>query len=132
MIQMFFRLIKCWAFGSVALISLNCEGGGSGASFERVIENPSRYHDKRVTIYGRAKVQGSGFELRSLHNTSRLPDEWQVIHVVWRDIAANYDQFNDRPVAITGVIDTRQRGLWDYRCGIWLERIEVLRALPKK
>src|SRR5437588_6446165 len=132
MIQMFFRLIKCWAFCSVALISLNCEAGESGASFERVIENPSRYHHKRVTIYGRAKVQGSGFELRSLHNTSRLPDESQVIHVVWRDIAANYDRFNDRPVVITGVIDTRQRGLWGYRCGIWLERIAVLRPSPKR
>lgn len=130
--QMFFRVVKRWALCGVALISLNCEAGGSGASFERVIENRSRYHHKRVTIYGRAKVQGSGFELRSLHNTSRLPDESQVIHVVWRDVAANYDRFNDRPVVITGVIDTSERGLWGYRCGIWLERISVLHPSPER
>jgi len=131
MIQMFFRLIKCWAFCSVALIGLNCEAGGSGASFERVLENPIQYNHKRVTISGRANVQGGGFELRSLHNTSRLPDASEVIRVVWRDIAANYDRFNDKPVVITGVIDTSQRGLWGYRCGIWLERISVLHPLPK-
>jgi hypothetical protein len=131
-IQMFFRLIKSWALYSVALISLNCEAGESRPSFERVIENPGRYHNKRVTIHGRAKVQGSAFELRSLRNTSRLPDESQVIHVVWRDVAANYDRFNDRPVVLTGVIDVNQRGLWGYRCGIWLERISLLRASPKK
>jgi hypothetical protein len=125
MTQMFFRLIKCWAFCSVALISLNCEAGGSGASFERVIENPSRYHHKRVSIYGRAKVQGSGFEWRSLHNTSRLPDESQVIIVGWRG-DANYDRFNDRPVTITGVIDANEDGHWNYRCGILLERISAL------
>lgn len=125
------RLIKRWALYGVALVSLNCEAGGSGASFERVIENPSRYQHKRVTIYGRASVQGSGFELRSLHNPSHFPDESQVVHVVWRDIAANYDRFNGRPVVITGVIDTSQRGLWGYRCGIWLERISVLHPSPK-
>lgn len=132
MIQMFFRLIKRWAFYSVALVSLNCAAGESFASFERVIENPSRYHHKRVTIYGVAHAQGSGFELRSLHNTSRLPDESQVIDVVWRDLAANYDRFNDKPVSITGVVDANQHGHWNYRCTILLERIAVLRPSPKK
>ena len=74
---MFFRLIKRWALVGVALISLNCEAGGSGASFERVIADPRRYHHKRVTLHGVARVQGGGFELRSLRNTSPLPDESQ-------------------------------------------------------
>lgn len=131
MIQMFFRLIKRWALCGVALISLNCEGGECNGRFERVIENPRRYHHKRVTLCGVATVQGSGFVLRSLHNTSRLPDESQVITVGWRG-NANYDRFNDRPVTITGVIDADEHGHWYYRCGILLERIAALRPSPKK
>lgn len=131
MIQMYFRLIKRWALCGVALISLNCEAGECNRRFERVIENPRRYHGKRVTLCGVASVQGSGFELRSLHNTSRLPDESQVIIVGWRG-DANYDRFNDRPVVVTGVIDANERGHWYYRCGILLERIAALRSSPKK
>lgn len=131
MIRMFFRLIKRWALCGVALISLNCEAGEFAARFERVIENPSRYHHKRVTLHGVAHVQGSGFELRSLHNTSRLPDESQVIIVVWRG-DANYDRFFDKPVVVTGVIDANQHGLWNYRCGMLLERIALLHSSPKK
>jgi hypothetical protein len=132
MIQMFIRLLKRWALCGVALISLNCEGGECNGRFERVIENPRPYHRKRVTLCGVASVQGSEFELRSLHNTSQLPDASQVIKVVWRDVAANFDRFNEKPVVVTGMIDVNQRGLWNYRCGIWLEQIAVLRSSPKK
>lgn len=132
MIQMFCRLIKRWVFWGVALISLNCDAGECNGRFERVIANPRRYHHKRVTLCGIAHVQGSGFELRWLRNTSRLPDESQVIDVVWRDIAANFDRFNDRPVVVTGVIDANEHGHWYYRCTILLERISMLHPSPKK
>jgi hypothetical protein len=123
-------LITRWVFYGVALISLNCEAGGSGVSYDRVIENPSRYHHKRVTLCGIATVQGSGFELRSLHDTSGW-DELQVIIVGWRG-NANYDRFNNKPVLVTGVIDAYERGHWYYRCGILLEKIAVLPSAPKK
>ena len=126
--QMFFRMIKRWVFYSVALISLTCEAGECDARFKGVIENPRRFHHKRVTLCGVAFVQGSGFELRSLHNPSRFPDESQVIDVVWRDIAANFDRFNNKAVVITGVIDADSHGLWGYPCTIWLERIAVVQA----
>jgi len=132
MIQMFIRNVKRWILYSAVLISLICEAGDSNATFDRVIANPRQYHHKRVTLYVLANVQGSGFELRSLHSTSRWPGSSQVINVVWRDVAANDDRFNKKPVVITGVIDVDQRGLWNYRCGMWLERIEVLRRSPKK
>src|SRR5205814_8592770 len=41
------------------------------------------------------------------------------------------DRFNDKPVVVTGVVDVNQRGLWNYRCGLWLERISVLHPSPK-
>lgn len=128
---MFFRLIKCWALCGVALISLNCEAGEFAEAFERVIANPRQFHHKRVTLRGVALVQGSGFELRSLHNISRLPDESQVMIVGWRG-NANFDRFNNRPVVVTGVINANERGHWYYRCGILLERIAELGPSPKK
>jgi hypothetical protein len=131
MIQMCIRLIKRWTLCGVALISLNCEAGECSARFERVIENPRHYHHKRVTICGVAVVQGSGFELRSLRDTSGFPDGPQVIIVGWRG-DANYDRFNYRPVAITGVIDADEHGHWNYRCGILLERLVPLYSSQKK
>jgi hypothetical protein len=131
MIQMFIRPIKRWALCGIALVSLNCEAGESIGRFERVIENPRRYHHKRVTLSGVAHVQGSVFELNSLHNTSLLPDESQVIIVLWRG-NANYDRFNDRPVTVTGVIDANEHGHWNYRCGILVERVVALHSSPKK
>jgi len=131
MIQMLIRSIRCWVLCSVALISLNCDAGECSARFERVIENPRRYHHKRVTLCGVAVVQGSGFELRSLHDTSGLPDESQVIIVGWRG-DANYDRFNNRPVTITGVIDADEHGHWNYRCGTLLKRLVPLHSSPKK
>jgi hypothetical protein len=123
-------LIKRWVLYGVSVISLNCEAGQCNGRFERVIENPRRYHQKRVSLCGIATVQGSGFELRSLHDTSGW-DELQVIIVGWRG-NANYDRFNNKPVLVTGVIDAYERGHWYYRCGILLKRIAVLRPSPKK
>lgn len=131
MIQIFFRLIKRWTLCCLALTTINCEAGEIVARFEQVIVNPRRYHHKRVTLSGVAHVQGSAFELRSLQNTSLLPDESQVIIVLWRG-KANYDRLNDRPVTVTGVIYADEHGHWNYRCGILAERVVARNSSAKK
>lgn len=99
-----------------------------------MIENPKSYHHKRITVKGVAQVQGSSFVLyRSFEGASGLTPASEAVVVVRRSAdATNYDRLNRKWVTVTGTVDAKGQGHWNYACTILLEGIELADHTTKR
>jgi hypothetical protein len=122
-------MLKTMSFINVrvlpVLILLGLSVTSRAVDFEEVIRNPSKFHDKRVTLVAMADVGGDRFYLY------RPPKpEWSIagrgreIYGVLSVEGPIYDRFDDKWIEVTGIIDANYRGLAsDNACSLIIEQV---------
>ena len=100
--------------------------------FEDVIKNPSKFHDKRVTLRAMAEVGGDRFYLFRPLKPRSLGEDGRVIYGVLRTEAPVYDRFTSKWVEVTGIIDANYRGLVsENACSLIIERVRPIGRIEK-
>lgn len=101
--------------------------------FEEVINNPSKFDKKRVTLVAMAEVGGDRFYLyRPPKPALSKAGSGREIYGILRTEGPVYDRFNDKLVEVTGVVDANYRGLVsDNACGLIIERVRLAGKVEK-
>lgn len=110
-------------------MALLLTGSSRSVTFKQLANDARAYHKQHVSLTGVAFVQGKSFILfqdrEAAKNYSGPPKSLLVLP---REDAPTYgnDQYNDRWVQITGVVDADEHGRWNFPCAILLEGIHGL------
>jgi hypothetical protein len=103
----------------------------SAADFDKLIRNPLAYHHSRVTVKGVARVEGLTFELyANPSDAGSYAAANRALSISQAVKAPRYEQYDNRWVEVTGIVDAKQHGRWGYACVIFLESVAPLPVRP--
>jgi len=103
---------------------------GWAVEFEEVIKNPSKFHNKRVSLVAMADVGGDRFYLYRPPKPESPGDDGRVIYGILSREGPVYDRFDNKWVEVTGIIDANYRGLVsENSCGLIIERVRPVEKI---
>lgn len=113
---------------AIGAVGLSAFAGPKPSTFNDIVQSPSSYEGKEVTITGVAHVDGVSFTL------FQPPDREisRSIAVVQKIGPPLYNALNNHWVEVRGILDASRRGSWDFACRIYLEAVRPVDRPPIK
>jgi hypothetical protein len=115
---------------SFLALSISLVRTTSGTDFKAVLDNPYAYHHKRVTLMGVARIRELDFDLyREARAAKNFGPADKAVSISMAVQGPRYDEYDNRWVEITGIVDANRHGRLDYPCVVYLESV---RPIPRR